>query len=86
MNVGTKDLKNELSRYLRLIRAGETVVVTDRGVPVAELRPIRRGTAASALALLEQEGIVTRGSGRPSATPPVAVKRSVSALVIEDRG
>lgn len=86
MNVGTKDLKNELSRYLRLIRAGETVVVTDRGVPVAELRPIRRRSSQSALDVLEQEGIVTRGTGRVSSAQPVSSKRSVAALVIEDRG
>jgi antitoxin (DNA-binding transcriptional repressor) of toxin-antitoxin stability system len=31
-------LKNRLSEYIRLVRNGETVLVTDRGVVVAELR------------------------------------------------
>ena len=36
--VGIRDLKNRLSEYVRLVRAGEVVLVTDRGEVVAELR------------------------------------------------
>ncbi len=37
--VGIKLLKNRLSEYLRLVAAGETILVTDRDRVVAELRP-----------------------------------------------
>lgn len=37
--VGVKQLKNRLSEFLRLVRAGEVVLVTDREVVIAELRP-----------------------------------------------
>jgi len=37
--VGIKTLKNRLSEYLRLVAAGETVLVTDRDRVVAELVP-----------------------------------------------
>lgn len=37
--VGVRELKNRLSEYLRIVRSGEPVLVTDRGVVVAELRP-----------------------------------------------
>lgn len=37
--VGLRELKNRLSEYVRLVREGETVMVTDRGQVVAELRP-----------------------------------------------
>ncbi len=37
--VGIRELKNRLSDYLRLVRSGEEVLVTDRGEVVAELRP-----------------------------------------------
>lgn len=40
--VGVKELKARLSQYLRAVRAGEALVVTDRGEPVAELRPVRQ--------------------------------------------
>ncbi len=39
MKVGIKELKNRLSEYLRLVKAGEVVLVTERGEVVAELRP-----------------------------------------------
>lgn len=39
--VGIKELKARLSEYLRAVRAGETVLVTDRREVVAELRPAR---------------------------------------------
>ena len=39
MTVGIRELKNRLSEYLRLVRAGEMVQVTDRGTVVAEIGP-----------------------------------------------
>jgi antitoxin (DNA-binding transcriptional repressor) of toxin-antitoxin stability system len=40
--VGVKQLKARLSEYLRLAKAGETVLVTERDEVIAELRPARR--------------------------------------------
>lgn len=37
--VGIRELKAHLSRFLREVERGETVLVTDRGRVVAELRP-----------------------------------------------
>lgn len=37
--VGLKLLKNKLSEYVRAAASGETVVITDRGRPVAEIGP-----------------------------------------------
>jgi antitoxin (DNA-binding transcriptional repressor) of toxin-antitoxin stability system len=42
--IGVRDLKAQLSRVLREVRAGETVLVTDRGEVVAELRTPDGGT------------------------------------------
>ena len=35
--VGVKELKNKLSAYLREVRSGQRILVTDRGVVIAEL-------------------------------------------------
>lgn len=40
--VGVKRLKARLSEYVRLVKAGETILVTDRDEVVAEIRPARR--------------------------------------------
>src|SRR5258708_21517433 len=37
--VGARELKTRLGTYLQRVREGRTLVVTDRGEPVAELRP-----------------------------------------------
>ena len=48
--VGVKVLKARLSEYLRLVKTGETVLVTERDEVVAELRPAcRQSTAPSSL-------------------------------------
>ena len=39
--VGSRELKTRLGTYLRHVREGATIIVTDRGRPVAELRPLR---------------------------------------------
>lgn len=36
--VGIRELKNKLSHYIRLVEAGESILVTHRGTVVAELR------------------------------------------------
>ncbi len=62
--VGVKQLKARLSEYVRLVRAGESLLVTDRDEVVAELRPARRPAPASTpedvLAALEEKGELRR--------------------------
>lgn len=37
MEVSIREMKNRLSKYLKLVQAGRDVVITDRGRPVARL-------------------------------------------------
>lgn len=41
--VGVRELKNRLSEYIRQVRSGEGVLVTNRGQVVAELTPAGHG-------------------------------------------
>jgi prevent-host-death family protein len=43
--VGSRELKARLGTYLRKVQQGETLVITERGRPVAELRPISAETS-----------------------------------------
>lgn len=66
-SVGVKQLKSRLSEYLRLVRGGETVLVTDRDEVVAELRPTRKQLAIGdsldeILDSLAERGEVTRAT------------------------
>lgn len=57
-------LKARLSEYLRRTRAGETVVVTDRGRPIARLAPLAGKVALEGrLAELSRAGLVRRPAG-----------------------
>jgi len=55
-------LKNQISRYLDFVKHGETILVLDRKIPVAELKPISGKTSKGKLVALEQKGIIKRGS------------------------
>jgi prevent-host-death family protein len=60
--VGLRELKNRLGVYVQHVRKGETVIVTDRGKPVAELSPPREtqhGGIPPALLEMARRGEVT---------------------------
>ena len=63
--VAVKELKNRLSSYLREVREGEVVLVTDRGRVVAELRQPSSGTPLTghdrAVERLCAEGLLVAG-------------------------
>ena len=57
-------VKNGLSSYIDKVKAGESILVTDRGVPVAVLGPVAQQVDWNErLARLERAGLVRRGSG-----------------------
>ena len=65
--VGVKQLKARLSEYIRLVKSGETILVTDRDEVVAELRPAHRERRSAddleeILETLAEGGEITRPS------------------------
>ena len=84
--VGIRELRQNLSVYLRRVERGESLEVTDRGRPVALLGPLPE--RASLLDRLRAEGRVrpARGDlaalGMPSAVP---VRGSISEALDEQR-
>ena len=65
--VGIKQLKSRLSEYVRLARAGETILVSDRDEVVAELGPPRHQqpepeSVEAVLDRLADRNLVTRAS------------------------
>jgi antitoxin (DNA-binding transcriptional repressor) of toxin-antitoxin stability system len=60
--VGVKTLKARLSEYLRLVKSGEAVLVTERDVVVAELRPANLQNRAPADLREQLEDLAERGN------------------------
>ena len=89
--VGVKELKNRLTHYLRLTKAGEEIVVTDRGKPIALLQPLQSAkhieSREARLAQLATQGSVTL----PTRKPLSRVRRvkptgtPVSQVILEER-
>lgn len=79
--MGARELKTRLGRYLRRVRQGARLVVTDRGEPVAELRPLAAPGAEGepGLAALEALGVLTRPK-RARLAPFRALRSSGRAL------
>lgn len=58
------ELKARLSHYLRRVKAGEEVLVTERNVPVARLVPVGKATPdQERLRDLERQGLIRLGTG-----------------------
>ena len=85
--VGVKSLKDHLSAYIRRARAGERIVVTDRGAAVALLGPVDEGAEARLAWELVRTGAASWGGGKPegSADPPKVRGKTASEMVLEDR-
>ncbi|MDE3103227.1 MAG: type II toxin-antitoxin system prevent-host-death family antitoxin [Chloroflexota bacterium] len=87
VRVGVRELKNELSAYLRRVNGGESVVVTDHGRPVARLVP---PDLPEGIQRLIREGRLrpARGRGRlPRLVIPYEPGTPLlSDIVISDRG
>ncbi|WP_113716619.1 type II toxin-antitoxin system Phd/YefM family antitoxin [Arthrobacter dokdonensis] len=84
MGVGIRDFKAHLSLHLARVRSGETIIITDRGTPVAQVVPLR---GDETLQRLVADGKVTSAAKpkHPSGDP-LDVGAPVSDLVAEQRG
>ena len=66
------EAKNQLSALIDRVRHGETVVITDRGRPVARLESVVTDASADPagrLARLERRGLLRRAGAPPARTP-----------------
>ena len=85
--VNIRELKNRLSHYLRLTKAGQTVEITDRGRPIGRIIPMALPLADRIEAAV-RAGLVGWNGQRLESRPPVAKakgEKTVAGLVVEDR-
>ncbi len=78
--VGVAEFKDQLSRHLRAVEAGEEVIVTDHGRPIARLIPVG-----------DERGVVIRPALRPfrevrdRVYPPANWGIDSTSLLLEER-
>ena len=86
-SVGVRELRNNLSRYLRKVREGESVLITDHGEPIGELGPATRQRSTARARALVRNGLASWNGGKPRGLARRRRPRHglVSDAVIEDR-
>jgi prevent-host-death family protein len=89
--VGSREFKNRMGRYLAAVRKGQTLLVTDRGKPVAKISPPDEDkeqelTVMDVLERLEAEGKIRLGRRPLSKFRAIPSRgKSASQMILEDR-
>lgn len=95
VSTGIRNLKNNLSRYIRRVASGERIEVTDHGRVVAELGPPMAGAGGQRRGRSGYEDLLAAGIVRPPVEdgdpladwPTIKLRRGIAtALIDEDRG
>lgn len=91
ITVGIRELKASLSSYLRRVREGkETVLITEHGKPVAEIRPLEddvneRMRAMVTLGQANWSGQPLPPNSTDATLPQIRGPKTVAELLLEDR-
>jgi len=90
IRAGIKETKNNLSRYLMHVKAGEEVIITERGEPIARIIREDPGgkSIRKAMAPLSKRGIISLPSRKLEKERLTMIRASgklVSEMVVEDR-
>ncbi len=85
--VGVKELKNNLSRYLRKVKSGERIIFTDRKKEVALMAPLIKEPVEEEILRLVQSRAANWAGGKPAGLSKRIILRgkSVSDAVLQDR-
>ncbi len=80
--VGVRDLKNRLSAHLERVKAGEEIMVTEHGRPIARLSPV--GADVERMSALVDAGIVQPPTATARRLPVKRVKLTGSGSIDDD--
>jgi prevent-host-death family protein len=83
--VGVRELRQQLSRYLRRVARGETLEVTDRGRPVAVLAPLPEPSSPLATLVAEGRAVMPEGDLLELLPPRGTPSTDLSDTLREDR-
>lgn len=88
VQVGLREANMHFSKYLKLVREGQEVVVTERGNPVAVIKPLmKEGTPEDKIKSLEDRGILRKAvKGRLPLGRTIAIAgKPLSETILEGR-
>ncbi len=87
LTVGVRELKSQLSKYLRQVKAGRTVMITEHGKVVAQLGPACQSVEEKMKAMVKAGLAEWDGKRLPPMKPVARVRgnKTVAEMLIEDR-
>ena len=87
ITVGIRELKAQLSYYVQQVKAGTTLIITERGKPVGQIVPIKPSVEAQLQELVTTGLVAWSGRKLAPLTPPAQVQGSqtVAELLLDDR-
>jgi prevent-host-death family protein len=91
MRMGLREANQSFSKAIKAVKAGNDVVLTERGKPVAVIKPLKfEKDVNSIVSQLEVEGVLRRGpkSGRPMPAwrAPLPIKgKSIAGTISDER-
>lgn len=85
--VGIRDLKAQLSMYVQRVKAGDSLVITERGKPVGRIVPLERSLKERVLELVAADVVDWNGQKLGPVAPVARTRgqRMVADLLLEDR-
>jgi prevent-host-death family protein len=87
VRVRVRELMSRPSQYLRQVKEGRAILVTERGQPIGRIVPVGQPLEDRLEAMI-QAGLILWSGNKLEPMPPVARapgKRSVADLLVEDR-
>ena len=85
--VGIRELKSRLSHYLRQVKGGATLLITERGRPIGRIVPANLPTEDRLQTMIEAGLVSWSGRSLPSTTPVATTRgqQAVADLLLENR-
>ena len=85
--VSIRELKSRLSHYLRQVKGGTTLLITERGRPIGRIVPAGLSPESRLQTMVEAGLIAWSGRPLPSTTPAAITRgqQTVADLLLEDR-
>ncbi len=88
MKIGLREANLHFSKYMKMVKDGKEVILTERGIPIAVIKPIpQEGETESKIKLLEEHGILKRA--RKGAFPvhkPITISgKSLAEIISQER-
>lgn len=89
MRLGLREANQQFSKAVRAVKAGEAVVLTERGTPIAVIQPLRRDRNDRVVVRRMETAGLLRPAARHAPMPPWTPRRlkgvPITRTLREDR-